>query len=77
MGFRRGYFLRLGSGGVLVKLALRLGSLFAGLEHQSGSVWFARMALRRALFGGGDSFVAGLTLACFAHLVGCAQDDGS
>ena len=50
-----------------VSVLRRFRSLFAGLEHQSGSVWFARLALRRALFGGGDSFVAGLTLACFAH----------
>jgi hypothetical protein len=51
-----------------VSVRRRFRSLFAGLEHQSGSVWLAWMALYWALFGvGGDSFVAGLTSGCFAH----------
>jgi hypothetical protein len=73
MGFRRRYFLRLGSGGELVELALGLGSLFAGLEHQSGSVWFARMAWYKSLFSVGGTVLWRVSRWSASRiLVGCA-----
>jgi hypothetical protein len=56
-----------------VSVRRRFRSLFAGFEHQSGSVlWFARMALYRALSG-----VGGTVLWWFLRWVLRASSSGA